>query len=202
VVLFELYISRRWHAVAGEVRLAVLPFDYPPRDPDLDEFFSDGMTDAAISEVGCLRPRELGVIGCTLVMQYKRTEKTIGQIGQDLDVDYILEGGVPRAGSLVRISVRLVQVSDETLVWAGIFDRELANNLVDLQHNIALTIAGSPEIVALLTATDGPEEIHSAPVSSFHDEKLHHAEPSDSVAAPPRWLNSHLPISLSPSPDY
>lgn len=138
--------------LAGKIRLAVLPFDYPPRDDDLDEFFSDGMTDAVISELGCLRPDQLGVIARTSVMRYKRTEKTIGQIGQELDVDYILEGGIRRAGSLVQISFRLVQVSDETLVWAGTFDQELTNNAVPIQHSAAVSIARSPGIAALIAA--------------------------------------------------
>jgi TolB-like protein len=176
----------RWPSATDlprKVRLAVLPFDHPHDDADLDEFFSDGMTDAAISQLGCLCPRQLGVIARTSVMHYKHTEKTIGQIGQELDVDYVLEGGIRRAGSLVRIGVRLVQVSDETLVWAGSYDRELANNAVAIQHSVALSISRSPDIVALLTA-DRQEDIHPAPISSLQDERLQHAPPSRDSTTP------------------
>jgi TolB-like protein len=169
--------------LARKIRLAVLPFTYPPRDADLDEFFSDGMTDATISELGCLRPSQLGVIARTSVMRYKRTEKTIGQIGQELDVDYIFEGGIRRHGSLVRVSVRMIQVSDETLVWAGIFDQDLSNNAVAVQHSTAESVARSPEIAALFAAQVA-EEIDSAPLPFLRNESLQQPQPSRGSSLP------------------
>ena len=147
----------RWYRppasdLTRKLRLAVLPLDHPPHDADLDEFFSDGVTDAIISQLGCLRPKRLGVIARTSMMRYKRTEKTIGQIGQELDVDQILEGSIRRAGSLVRVSVRLIQVSDETQTWAQSYDRKLAGNALAIHRSVALSICRSPEIVALFAA--------------------------------------------------
>ena len=47
-------------------------------------------------------------------MAYKQTNKTIGQIGQELGVDYVLEGSARRDGGRVRVSAQLIRVSDQT----------------------------------------------------------------------------------------
>jgi len=100
------------------------------------------------------------------MMRYKHTEKTIGQIGQELDVDYILEGGIRRAGSLVRISVRLIQVSDETLVWAQSYNHKLAHNALAIHRSVALGLCRSPEIAALFVVPPQRFARTAAPDSS------------------------------------
>jgi TolB-like protein len=168
------YRPNRWPSslsLAGKIRLAVLPFDHPLDDADLDESFSDGMTDAAISRLGCLCPRQLGVIARTSVMRYKRTEKTIAQIAQELDVDYVLEGGMRRTGKRVQFSVRLIQASDQTLVWTATYERELANNALALQHTVALGISRSPAIAALFSAELREDVVGLLAESSSRKEK-------------------------------
>ena len=90
--------------------LAVLPFDNLSGDPDQD-YFSDGMTEEMITQLGRLNPERLGVIGRTSIARYKGTNKSIEEIGRELKVEYLLEGSVRREADRARISVQLIQAS-------------------------------------------------------------------------------------------
>jgi TolB-like protein/DNA-binding winged helix-turn-helix (wHTH) protein len=117
------------------VLLAVLPFENLTGDPG-QEYFSDGLTEEMITELGRLDPEHLGVIGRTSVMLYKQNPKPLDQIGRELGVQYVLEGSVRRDSGNVRITAQLIQVKDQTHVWARQYDREL-KNLLDVQAEIA-----------------------------------------------------------------
>ena len=110
------------------VMLAVLPFQNLSNDPE-QEYFSDGLTEETITDLGQLSPEHLGVIARTSAMVYKHTNKTISQIGGELGVDYVLEGSVRREGGKVRISAQLIRVKDQTHLWAQNYDRELQDFL-------------------------------------------------------------------------
>ena len=120
--------------------LAVLPFQNLTNDPE-QEYFSDGLTEETITDLGELSPAQLGVIARTSVMTYKRTDKTIAQIGRELGVDFILEGSVRRENGRARISAQLIRVSDQTHLWAQAYEAETANDLLDVQNEIGRAIA-------------------------------------------------------------
>jgi TolB-like protein/DNA-binding winged helix-turn-helix (wHTH) protein/Tfp pilus assembly protein PilF len=120
---------------AARTVLAVLPFENLTGDPG-QEYFSDGLTEEMITELGRLDPEHLGVIGRTSVMVYKQNPKGLDQIGRELGVQYVLEGSIRRDSGNVRITAQLIQVKDQTHVWARQYDREL-KNLLDLQSEIA-----------------------------------------------------------------
>jgi TolB-like protein/DNA-binding winged helix-turn-helix (wHTH) protein len=120
---------------SDRIMLAVLPFDNLTGDPG-QEYFSDGLTEEMITELGQLDPEHLGVIGRTSVMVYKQNPKGLDQIGRELGVQYVLEGSVRRDSSNVRITAQLIQVKDQTHVWARQYDREL-KNLLAVQSEIA-----------------------------------------------------------------
>ena len=119
--------------------MIVLPFDNMGGDPQY-EYFSDGLTEEMITRVGQLDPSHLGVIARSTTMRYKNVGKSIKDIGRELGVHYILEGGVRRAVDRLRVSVRLIQVSDETNLWAETYDRCLAD-VLQLQAEIARATA-------------------------------------------------------------
>jgi TolB-like protein len=77
--------------------LAALLFANLSDDPE-QEYFSDGLTEETITDLGELNPDRLAVIARTSAASYKHTNKTIAQIGHELGVDYILEGSVRREG--------------------------------------------------------------------------------------------------------
>ena len=97
--------------------LAVLPFENLSGDAGQD-YFSDGLTEEMIAQLGQLQPAKLGVIARTSVARYKATPETAAQIGRELGVGYLLEGSVLRADGRVRITATLVQTGDQTELWA------------------------------------------------------------------------------------
>jgi len=74
-------------------------------------------------------PELLGVIGRTSVMRYGTRNPGVPQIGRDLQVAYVIEGGVRREGGRVRISVRLLKVADQSQVWSETYEQDGSNRL-------------------------------------------------------------------------
>ena len=108
------------------VTLAVLPFENLSGRAE-EDYFSDGLTDELITQLGALEPARLGVTARTSAMQYKRAGKSATQVGHELGVGYILEGTVRREDNRVRVAVKLVQVSDQTLLWTEIYEQSLGH---------------------------------------------------------------------------
>lgn len=152
----------------GRIMFAVLPFENLSGDPE-QEYFSDGLTEEMISRLGQLEPRRLGVIARTSALQYKGTKKRINQIGKELGVDYILEGTVRHAGDRVRVSAQLIQVSDETHIWAKNYERDLGNILA-LQEEVAQAIASEVEIS--LTPEQQARQVRTAVSAAAHEAYL------------------------------
>ena len=123
----------------GRVMLAVLPFENLTGDSG-EDYFSDGMTEEMIAQLGRLNPVRMGVIGRASVMRYKRSADALEQVKRQLGVQYVLEGSVRRENDRVRVTARLIKTQDETRVWGKQYDREL-NNLLALQAEIAGEIA-------------------------------------------------------------
>jgi len=119
--------------------LAVLPFENLSGDSQ-QEYFSSGLTEEMITQLGDLEPNRLGVIARTSAMQYKDARKDTRQIGRELGVDYILEGSVRREGDRVRITAQLIQVKDQTHLWAKDYERNL-RDILALQSDVASSIA-------------------------------------------------------------
>jgi eukaryotic-like serine/threonine-protein kinase len=124
--------------VPGAIQsLAVLPLENLSGDPAQD-YFADGMTDALITQLSQIR--KLRVISRTSVMQYKRTQKTIGEISRDLNVDAVVEGSVVRDKGRVKISAKLIQTTVEQTLWADSYERDFTDVLA-LQSDVATAIA-------------------------------------------------------------
>jgi TolB-like protein/DNA-binding winged helix-turn-helix (wHTH) protein len=120
--------------------LAVLPFQNLSGDPR-QEYFSDGLTEETITDLGQLSPTQLGVIARTSAMAYKHTDKTVGEIGHELGADYILEGSVRRENGRARVSAQLIRVSDQTHLWAESYDARNLKDLIDVENQIGRAIA-------------------------------------------------------------
>ncbi len=94
-----------------KVRIVVLPFNYTSGDSKPD-YITVGLADVIRTKLGQLDPPHLGVIAATSSRIVAK--QAIPDIGRTLNVKYVLEGSVQRAGNQVRIDVQLIQVSDET----------------------------------------------------------------------------------------
>ena len=143
--------------------LAVLPFENLTGDAGQD-YFSDGLTEEMISQLGRLDPQRLGVIARTSVMHFKHSQEQMDQIGRELGVQYVLEGSVRRDAEKVRISAQLIQAKDQTHLWAKQYDRELSNLLAlqgeiaqEIAHGIQLTIGDHKRIDSARHASLSPE---------------------------------------------
>jgi eukaryotic-like serine/threonine-protein kinase len=127
----------------GLPRLAVLPLENGGRSEDA--YFVDGMTEAITTRLAALSG--LRVIGRQSARRYAHTEKSLGQIGSELGVDYLLTGSVrwdrSSPGSH-RVSIRpaLVRVSDETQVWGQPYDAVLSD-VFELQTIVAERVAAA-----------------------------------------------------------
>jgi len=128
-----------WFRLRTQIKLAVLPFENMSGDPQ-QQYFTDGLTDEMITELGRLHPEQLYVIARASVMVYKRTNKTAAQIGKELGVDYILEGSVSRAPGRVRIRAQLIQVKAQTYLWTDSYDRNL-DDVLTIQSDVAKAVA-------------------------------------------------------------
>ena len=120
-----------------KVRLVVIPFTNLSGDPKQD-YFSAGLTDEMITRLGSLDPQRLGVIAAASSNAFRG--KPIAEIGKALDVQYALEGSVRRDGNRVRIDVQLIQVSDQTHLWADSYDRDL-NDILRVQDDVGAAVA-------------------------------------------------------------
>jgi TolB-like protein/DNA-binding winged helix-turn-helix (wHTH) protein/Tfp pilus assembly protein PilF len=132
-------LHERTEPANARFMLAVLPFENLTGDPAQD-YLSDGVTEEMISQLGRLEPSRFGVIARTSVMQYRNTRQPLTQIAHELGVQYILEGSVRRSSGKVRVSAQLIQMKDQTHLWAREYDDE-ARDLLGIQDRIAQDVA-------------------------------------------------------------
>lgn len=121
------------------VMLVVLPVQNLTGDAARD-YLSDGLTDEIIAQLARFNPSRLGVIARTSSFAYKNTNKTVGEIGRDLGVDYVLESSLRNLGDQMRINSQLIRVRDQTPVWSARYDQGL-RELFTLQEEVPQGIA-------------------------------------------------------------
>jgi TolB-like protein/Flp pilus assembly protein TadD len=122
----------------GAVRsLAVLPLANLMGDPK-QAYFVDGLHDLLIGELAGIS--ELTVISRTSVMRYRDTDRSMGEIAAELEVDALVEGSVFRAGDTVRINVQLIRGAPEDHLWQDRYEGRLSEAL-GLQTRVAEAIA-------------------------------------------------------------
>jgi TolB-like protein/Flp pilus assembly protein TadD len=106
------------------IPIAVLPLTNVSQDP-ANDYFADGLTDEIIRNLSVLDG--LAVRSQTSSFTFKGKARDVHETGRQLDVQYILEGSVMRAGQQLRINVQLVRVRDDFPLWSGRYDRELTD---------------------------------------------------------------------------
>jgi serine/threonine protein kinase len=116
--------------------IAVLPFNdiSPQKD---QEYFCDGMMEDIITKLSSIR--DLKVISRTSAMQYKKTDKSMGEIGKELGVGVVLEGSVQKEKDRIRVTAQLIRTADDAHLWAEKYDRELAS-VFKVQDDISMAI--------------------------------------------------------------
>ena len=142
LVTIWLWQRQSSHAINStrKIVLAVLPFENLSGDPE-QEFFSDGLTEEMIAQIGKLSRDRLSVIARSSVAKYKNGKATAGEIGKELKADYLVQGSVRRSFDRVRITVQLIQPTNQTDLWTESYDRELKDVLA-VQDSVVRSIAG------------------------------------------------------------
>src|SRR4029079_17506900 len=102
--------------------IAVLPLLNMSNDPEQD-YFCDGITEEIINALAQLN--NLRVVARTSVFSFKGKNLDVREIGKTLDVKTLLEGSVRKAGNNLRITTKLVKVSDASHLWSNRYDRVL-----------------------------------------------------------------------------
>jgi serine/threonine protein kinase/predicted Zn-dependent protease len=145
----------------AEKSIVVLPFDdlSPERD---QEYFSDGLTEEVISDlsgIGALR-----VISRSSAMTFKGTKKTAPAIAKQLNVQYVLEGSVRKAGNNLRITAQLIDATQDAHLWSEKYNGTL-DDVFDIQESVSSSIVGA---LRVKLKPDEMKEIVEHPIENIH----------------------------------
>lgn len=125
--------------------IAVLPFANMSSDPE-QEFFSDGISEEIINMLA--QVPGLKVAGRTSAFSFKGMNQDLRLIGEQLNVNHILEGSIRKSGNKIRITAQLIKVTDGYHLWSEKYDREL-KDIFEIQDEISLAILNAIKIKLL-----------------------------------------------------
>jgi DNA-binding winged helix-turn-helix (wHTH) protein/tetratricopeptide (TPR) repeat protein len=132
-------VSAHSNGNSGQVRIGVLPFENIGAGPER-EYLADGLTEETIASLGQIDPQHFSAIGRTSVMSYKRTTKSLAEIGKELDATYLVESSLRAEGHRLRITSKLIRVHDQLQVWSASYDSE-PGSILTLQRELSIVIA-------------------------------------------------------------
>jgi non-specific serine/threonine protein kinase len=135
--------------VSTKKMLVVLPFKNLGAAEQ--EYFADGITGEITSRLSGLSG--LGVIARSSAMQYKNSTKSIKQIGEELGVEYLLDGTIqweplPDGNKRVRVNPALIQINNATQIWSKPYEADFSS-VFKLQSEIATQVASAMDITLL-----------------------------------------------------
>jgi adenylate cyclase len=154
--------------------IAVMPFNNFSGDPE-QEFFVDGLTEDTITELS--RFHDLLVISRNSSFKYKGKAIDVSKVGRELNVQYIVEGSVRKAGDRVRINVQLIDAETDRHIWAEKYDREIADIFAiqdDVTSSIVAILPGRIEAATRARAEHKPTESMAAFECVMGARLLHH----------------------------
>ncbi len=123
----------------SHLSIVVLPFVNLTGDAEQD-YFADGVTESLTTDLS--RMSGMLVIGRNTAFTYKNRPVDAKRMGRELNVRYVLEGSVQRAGNRMRVNVQLVDSESGNHLWADRFDKPVAD-LFDMQDEIVARLANA-----------------------------------------------------------
>ena len=124
--------------------IAVLPFESLSSDPE-NVFIADGIQDELLNQLA--KNDSLTVVSRTSVLEYRGRPKNMRDIGQELGVVTIVEGGVRRSGDTIRVNVDLIDAQTDRHIWVESYDRQLTTeNVLAIQSEMATSIANALQV--------------------------------------------------------
>ena len=128
--------------LAGRPSIAVLPFKNLSGDAGQD-FFSDGITEDVITALG--RFSNMLVAAKSASFQFKGRSLAPAEIGRLVDVRYLLEGSIRRAGDRIRVNVELTEAASGLHVWSDTYDAEV-KDIFAVQDDISRRVVGAAAV--------------------------------------------------------
>jgi TolB-like protein/DNA-binding winged helix-turn-helix (wHTH) protein len=162
----------------SRIRLAVLPFENLTGDSS-QKYVVDGFSHEIISQLGRWNTARVGVIARTSTNVYQGMRKSVGEIGRELGVDYIVEGSVRGDENNYRITVMLIRVDDQTHLWAANYNRTV-DNITALQVEVARLVIS--EIGRMIEVE--PDENSNTGYPQSLDTRSHDSQSLDALAGP------------------
>ena len=146
-------------AIAPRLSIVVLPFANLSNDPE-QGYFADGITEDLTTDLS--RLADMLVISHNTAFSYRNKQADTKKIGRELDVRYVLEGSVQRAGKQVRVNAQLIDAETDKHLWAERFNGD-TSDLFAVQDEITSRIAVALDL-ELVTAeagrtTEHPDEL-------------------------------------------
>jgi len=162
----EKYESK--HLIAPTIKnsIIVLPFENISPDPD-QEYFSDGLTEEIITDLSNIH--DLLVISRSSAMTFKGTKKKIGEIVKEVNVHYVLEGSVRKAGNNLRIAAQLIDGINDSHIWAEKYNGIL-DDIFDIQEKVSRSIV---DALKLKLSPEEKQKILARPIDNFQVYDLH-----------------------------
>jgi len=142
-----------------EKSIVVLPFVNMSPDPE-QEYFSDGLTEEIITDLSHIH--DLLVISRSSAMTFKGTKKRIKEIAKEVNVRYVLEGSVRKAGNNLRITAQLIDAITDAHLWAEKYSGTL-DDVFDIQEKVSRSIV---DALKLKLTTKEDAQIAERPIDN------------------------------------
>ena len=140
--------------------IIVLPFENMSSDPE-QEYFSDGLTEEIITDLSHIH--DLLVISRSSAMTFKGAKATIKEIAKKVNVRYVLEGSVRKAGNNLRITAQLIDGLTDLHIWAEKHNGNL-DDIFEIQEKVSHSIVDS---LKLKITSEEKEFISKSPTKNL-----------------------------------
>lgn len=127
----------------SEKSIAVLPFNNESSDSS-NLYFVNGLMESTLTKLQKIK--DLRVVSRSSVERYRSTDKTIPEIGEELNVNYFVTGSGQKIGDQVLLNIQLIEANNDHQIWAEQYNREVVD-IFELQNEVARKIAGSIEAI-------------------------------------------------------
>ena len=167
------------------------------------EFFADGLTEDILTDLS--RFRDLFVISRNTSFKYRGQAVDVKKVARELDVQYVVEGSVRKAGNRVRVTVQLIDAESDHHIWAERFDRDMEDIFAiqdEITSAIVATLPGRVEAAARGRAERKPTGNMAAYECVLEAKILHHRSNRDdnfravglirrAIELDPRYAHAH-----------
>ena len=183
----------------GGVHIGVMPFRMVGMTED-DAHLAPGLADEITNALAHFR--WMFIVSSNSLGRFAADDRDEAAIRREFSLDFLLDGSIQKAGSKIRISLRLLDLrAANQIVWARRFDRE-TNDLLTLQDEVAAEVVAQidPEILLI----EAKRSTSRAPVDATAYDLMLRAIPliGRMEYEPFMQAAQHLADAIKLEPDY